>query len=149
MSQVSVRTCRIDLTKHSRRLSVVAVAVVLLASAGLGAPVHRVLPNGAQIVVEEDHAAPVAAVRFYVGVGSVYEGEYLGAGISHLVEHCCDEGTAQRTAEEIDQAQAAIGGYMNAYTSRDHTCYHMTTSAQQVGEVIDLLGDYVLGATFP
>ncbi len=149
MPRVSVKICEIDLTKHSRRLSVAAVAVVLLASAGLGAPVHRVLPNGAQIVVEENHAAPVAAVRFYVGVGSVYEGEYLGAGISHLVEHCCDEGTAQRTPEEIDQAQAAIGGHVNAYTSRDHTCYHMTTSAQQVGEAIDLLGDYVLGATFP
>ncbi len=149
MPRASVKICEIDLTKHFRRLSVVAVAVVLLASAGLGAPVHRVLPNGAQIVVEENHAAPVAAVRFYVGVGSVYEGEYLGAGISHLVEHCCDEGTAQRTAEEIDQAQAAIGGHMNAYTTRDHTCYHMTTSAQHVGEVIDVLGDYVLGATFP
>jgi len=88
-------------------------------------------------------------VRFYVGVGSVYEGEYLGAGISHLVEHCCGEGTAQRTAEEIDEAQGTIGGHMNAYTTRDHTCYHMTTSAQHVGEAIDLLGDYVLGATFP
>jgi len=38
---------------------------------------------------------------------------------------------------------------MNAYTTYDHTCYHITTSAQQVGEAIDLLGDYVLGATFP
>jgi len=149
MSRATLKFCEIDLIRHFRRLSVMAVAIVLLASAGLGAPVHRVLPNGAQIVVEENHAAPVAAVRFYVGVGSVYEGEYLGAGISHLVEHCCGRGTARRSAEEIDQVEAAIGGYVNAYTTYDHTCYHMTTSAQQVGEVIDLLGDYVLGATFP
>jgi len=149
MPRVSVKICEIDFTKSFRRLSVIAVAIVLLASAGIAGPLYRVLPNGAQIVVEENHAAPVAAIRFYVGVGSVYEGEYLGAGISHLIEHCCDRGTAQRSAEEIDQAETAIGGRVNAYTTYDHTCYHMTTSAQQVGEAIDLLGDYVLGATFP
>ncbi len=152
MSRVSLRLCTVNLRSDLCRLGVIAVTIVLLASAALAVPIHRVLPNGAQIVVEENHAAPVAAVRFYVGVGSVYEGEYLGAGISHLIEHCCDRGTAQRSAEEIDQAQAAIGGYMNAYTTYDHTCYHMTTSAtsaQQAGAAIDLLGDYVLGATFP
>jgi len=149
MSRVSLRLCTVNLRSDLCRLGVIAVTIVLLASVALAVPIHRVLPNGAQIVVEENHAAPVAAVRFYVGVGSVYEGEYLGAGISHLVEHCCDRGTAQRSAEEIDQAQAAMGGYVNAYTTYDHTCYHVTTSAQQVDTAIDLLGDYVLGATFP
>ncbi len=142
-------SCTNHALKSFTCLGSMAVAVITLASAGFGQPLYRALPNGAQIVVEEDHAAPVAAVRFYVGVGSVYEGEYLGAGISHLVEHCCDRGTARRTAAEIDQAQAVMGGYVNAYTTYDHTCYHITTSAQQVGEAIDLLGDYVLGATFP
>ncbi len=149
LSRGNLRAGEVDLLAGLGRLAAIAMAVAVVATVGLAQPLYRVLPNGAQIVVEENHAAPVAAVRFYVGVGSVYEGEYLGAGISHLIEHCCDRGTAQRSAEEIDQAEAAIGGYMNAYTTYDHTCYHMTTSAQQVGEVIDLLGDYVLGATFP
>ncbi len=149
MSRANLKAGLIAVLKSFGGLVSTAVAVIALASAGFAQPLHRVLPNGAQIVVEENHAAPVAAIRFYVGIGSVYEGEYLGAGISHLVEHCCDKGTAQRSADDIDQAQAAIGGHMNAYTTRDHTCYYMTTSAQRVGEAIDLLGDYVLGATFP
>ncbi len=133
----------------ARRLILVTVFVAFTTAAGDTQPLHRALPNGAQIVVEENHASPVAAVRFYVGVGSVHEGEYLGAGISHLIEHCCGRGTAARSAEQIDQAKAAIGGQANAYTTRDHTCYYMTTSGKDTDTAIELLGDYVLGATFP
>ncbi len=137
--------------KQLRICSAILVAGVAL-FAGLPAyaePIHRVLPNGAHIVVEENHASPVAAIRFYVGVGSVYEGEYLGAGISHLVEHCSGRGTAMHTAVEIDEAEAAIGGYANAYTTHDHTCYHITTLGTWADQAIQLLGDYVLGASFP
>jgi len=126
-----------------------AVLVFVASAAGYARPIHRVLPNGAQIVVEENHTSPVAAIRFYVGVGSLFEGEYMGAGISHLVEHCCGKGTPTHTAAQIDELEAAIGGHANAYTTRDHTCYYITTLGAWAGQAVDLLGDYVLGAIFP
>ncbi len=136
-------------TPAARLAILPAMLLAVAISAGYAQPLHRILPNGAQIVVEENHSSPVAVIRFYVDVGSVYEGEYLGAGISHLIEHCCGRGTAARSAEQIDQAEAAIGGQVNAYTTRDHTCYYMTTSGKYADKAIELLGDYMLGPTFP
>ncbi|MFO7947378.1 MAG: pitrilysin family protein [Armatimonadota bacterium] len=109
----------------------------------------EVLDNGLTIAVDENHSAPVASVRFYVKVGSVYEGEYLGAGISHFVEHCVSEGTPTRTKEQIDEAIEALGNDSNAYTTSGHTCYYMNTAAQYVKDAAELIGDYVFHADFP
>ncbi len=98
------------------------------------------------LVVAEMHSAPVAAVRFYVRAGSVYEQEFTGAGISHFLEHLLGSGTATRTAQQIDDLQESMGNQANAYTSSAHSCYHMVTSARYVDEAIELMADYVLHA---
>ncbi len=123
--------------------------LMLVSTAATYAAQVAVLPNGITIAVEENHSAPVAAVRFYVKVGSVYEGEYLGAGISHFVEHCVSEGTPTRTKEQIDDLKEALGNDCNAYTSSDHTCYYLTTAAEYVKRAAELLADYVFHPSFP
>lgn len=109
----------------------------------------RTLPNGLTILVRENHAAPVVAVRFYVKTGSMYEGKYLGTGISHLFEHVLQEGTNARTKEQINAEAQAIGGQTNAYTSNDVTAYHITTAAPYFERALNNLADSLMNATFP
>jgi len=106
-------------------------------------PVVRTLDNGITLIVDEMHSAPVAAVRFYVRAGSIYEEEFTGAGITHYLEHLIGKGSLSRTAQQIDQLQEEMGNQTNAYTTSDHTCYHMQSAARYVGDMIDLIGDYV------
>ncbi len=134
------------------RLAVAALpllmAVPSLVSAGVN-PVQATLDNGLTVVVAESHAAPVVAVRFYVKTGSIYENELLGHGLSHYLEHTISKGTPTRDQEEIDSTVEAIGNASNAYTSRDHCCYHITTASQYWETALDVVGDYVFNASFP
>jgi zinc protease len=117
--------------------------LLLLSVLAHAEPVVRTFANGLTAVVEEDHSAPVAAVRFYVRAGSMYEQEFLGAGITHLLEHVISHGSKKRTAEEIDQLQESLGNQTNAYTSTDETCYWITGPAARVDEMVDMVADYV------
>src|SRR5690606_10066709 len=109
----------------------------------------QTLPNGLTVLVQENHAAPVVAVRFYVQTGSIYEGKYLGTGISHLFEHVLQEGSKTRTKEEINAETQAIGGQTNAYTSNDVTAYHVVTAAPYFERALNNLADSMMNATFP
>jgi zinc protease len=133
----------------SLRLSVVAVLAVLLATVAQAAPQVVTLDNGLRLIVEEDHSAPVAAVYFFVGTGSNYEGQWLGAGLSHLLEHALDEGTATRTREQVQETQARLGNNSNAWTNTDTTAYYIVTSGQQVLAAVDHVADYVFHAALP
>jgi len=130
-------------------IALAALLIGCLAAKAVADPLVRTLDNGARLVVEENHATPVVAVRFYVNTGSVFEGQWLGSGISHYVEHCADRGAATRTAAQIQLETEELGNDANAYTSKRLTCYHIATAAEFAPRAIRLLGDYVLGATFP
>ncbi|HEX8550650.1 MAG TPA: pitrilysin family protein [Abditibacteriaceae bacterium] len=123
-----------------------AVAQTAVATAQ---PLKKTLPNGLTVIVQENHAAPVAAVRFYVRTGSIYEGQYLGSGISHLFEHALSEGTTTRTKDQINDVVQGIGGQSNAYTSYDVTAYHITTASAYLEKALDSLADEMRNATFP
>lgn len=128
---------------------VCAAPFALHASAHAQAPLKKTLDNGLTVIVQENRAAPVAAVRFYVRTGSIYEDKYLGTGISHLFEHTLFEGTETRPKDQIDDDVAAIGGQTNAYTSKDVTCYHITTAAPYFEKALSSLSDMMRRATFP
>jgi zinc protease len=135
-----------------RRFSfLVSLAVLLCASVAsfAQAPQKKTLPNGLTVLVQENHAAPVVAVRFYVKTGSIYEGKYIGAGISHLFEHTLQEGSKTRTKEQINDEAQAIGGQTNAYTTDDVTAYHITTAARYFDRALDNLADSLMNAVFP
>ncbi len=124
------------------------LAVLLLAAAqGQAHPAATVqtLDNGLAVVVEENHSAPVVALRIYVTVGGVFEGPYLGCGLSHYCEHLVSGGTTStRTEEESRRIIAAIGAQCNAYTSYDRTCYHMECPSEHWRVGLDLLSDWVM-----
>ena len=85
-----------------------------------GVSLHR-LDNGLEVLVREDRSAPVVSAQAWCRAGSIDEGPWLGAGLSHVLEHMLFKGTTTRGAGRIDQEVQAAGGYMNAYTSFDRT----------------------------
>ena len=81
------------------------------------------LENGLTLIVEEDHSAPVASVQAWCATGSIDEGKWMGAGLSHILEHMLFKGTRDRKAGDIARQIQDRGGYINAYTSFDPTVY--------------------------
>ena len=83
------------------------------------------LDNGLTVILREDRSAPVVSAQAWAQTGSVHEGRWLGAGLSHVLEHMLFKGTATRPPGQIDREVQDVGGYMNAYTSFDRTVYHI------------------------
>lgn len=135
--------------KRLRTLLLFALAILPATALFAQTPTRRVLPNGLTVLVLENHAAPVVAVRVYVKTGSIYEGQYLGSGISHLFEHTLGEGTAKQTKVQLNAEIEAIGGQSNAYTSKDVTVYHITTAASYFERALANLADTIQHASFP
>ncbi len=88
------------------------------------------LKNGLTIIVEEDHSAPVASVQAWCGTGSINEGKWMGAGMSHILEHMLFKGTEKRKVGDISRQVQDRGGYINAYTSFDRTVYWIDVPAE-------------------
>jgi len=109
------------------------------------------LSNGLTVIVAESHTAPVVNVSARVHTGSMYEGKYLGAGISHLVEHlvakgAAHEGQIDRHTEQTRSRVDEIGGQSNAYTSMDVTAYYISAAAGKTDDCIDLIADWMARA---
>jgi zinc protease len=107
------------------------------------------LENGLIIIVREDHSAPVVSAQAWCMAGSVHEGKWLGAGLSHVLEHMLFKGTTTRPGSRIDQEVQEAGGYMNAYTSFDRTVYHIDVPGTGARTAIDILCDIMQHATLP
>jgi len=101
------------------------------------------LSNGLTVIVQENHAAPVATVRCSVkNTGSAFEGRHLGAGLSHVLEHVVSGGTTEkRTEKEIEKIIDTFGGATNAFTSTSLTSYYVDCPAKQVATAIDVVAD--------
>src|SRR5436190_8247704 len=97
------------------------------------------LENGLTIIVREDRSAPVVSVQAWCKAGSINEGRWLGAGLSHVLEHMLFKGTSTRPGSRIDQEVQEAGGYMNAYTSFDRTVYWINVPNTGAKIAIDIL----------
>lgn len=108
------------------------------------------LDNGLTVIVQENHVAPVATVRCYVNnTGSAFEGQYLGAGVSHVLEHVVAGGsTTKRSEAEIEQIIDTFGGATNAFTSTDVTGYFINCPARHTMKAIELLADSMQHCAF-
>ncbi len=107
------------------------------------------LENGLTIIVREDHTAPVVSAQAWCMAGSVHEGKWLGAGLSHVLEHMLFKGTTTRPGSRIDQEVQEAGGYMNAYTSFDRTVFHIDVPNTGTKVALDILCDIMQHATLP
>ncbi|MDR0532569.1 MAG: insulinase family protein [Verrucomicrobiales bacterium] len=113
-------------------------------------PAHKfVLPNGLTLLVQEDHSSPVASVQAWCNAGSITEGEYLGCGISHILEHMLFKGTSRRGNSEIALSVQNAGGYVNAYTSFDRTVFYINLPSAGWQTGVDVLADAMFHSTLP
>jgi len=142
-------------------VAVAAVAAVAVAGAGaadVGGPTparhgpepgitETTLPSGVRVVTERMPEATSVTVGVWVGVGSRDEPDEQ-AGVSHFLEHLLFKGTPERSARSIAVAVDAVGGEMNAFTTREHTAYYTRLPAGQLAFGLDLLTDVVASPAF-
>lgn len=108
---------------------------------------NDVLDNGVTIVSEEVPGVHSVAVGFWVKTGSRHE-EPEETGISHLIEHLLFKGTAKRNAKQIAEAIEEVGGQLNAFTSKEYTCYYVRVLAEYLPLAVDVLSDMVFNSLF-
>lgn len=104
---------------------------------------RTVLPGGLRVVTEHVPSVRSASVGVWVNVGSRDEGPTV-AGAAHFLEHLLFKSTPTRTSVEIAQAVDAVGGELNAFTSREHTCYYAHVLDEDLEMAVDLVADVVL-----
>lgn len=106
------------------------------------------LSNGLTVILAPIDASPIVYTAVCVNAGSIYEDEYLGCGISHFVEHTLTESTHNMTHKEIERMRDKMGGIENAYTTYDHTCYHITITPKYLSNALYLLSSYIMYSAF-
>ena len=105
------------------------------------------LENGLTVATASmPHMASVA-VGIWVGVGGRHEPAHWN-GISHFIEHMLFKGTRRRNAAQISQAVEGIGGYLNAFTDEEHTCFYARAQHARLPDLLDVLLDMYLDSQF-
>jgi predicted Zn-dependent peptidase len=111
-------------------------------------PIQKsVLSNGIRVVTEAMPQVRTASLGLWVGTGSRYEAA-SHHGISHFLEHLFFKGTTTRSALAIAQAVDALGGQMNAFTDKEHTCFYVKVLANHLPAIVDLMADMLLNSAF-
>ena len=100
------------------------------------------LSNGIKIITEEIKESSSASVGIWVNVGSRDEVEEYH-GCTHFLEHLLFKGTSKRNAKEISRAIEERGGYLNAFTDRDMTCFHAKVLEKDLKLALEVLSDMV------
>lgn len=105
-----------------------------------------VLKNGMTVIVKR-MSSPVVSVRGVTMAGGVYEGRWLGGGLSHLLEHLVAGGSSERRTEAQNRdLLQKIGNNSNAATYEDHTEFFINTTKAHMAEAVDLVTGWMLGA---
>ena len=106
-----------------------------------------VLPNGIRVVTEGVAHVRSVAVGVWVETGSRHEPEPL-RGISHFIEHLVFKGTESRSGPEIARAVDSVGGQMDAFTAKEHTCFYLSVLDEHLPLAVELLIDILLHPRF-
>src|SRR5437762_9304772 len=106
------------------------------------------LDNGIRIVMERVPSVKSVAVGVWVRAGSRDEEEHE-QGIAHFAEHMFFKGTERRSARVIAYESDAMGGELNAFTSRETTTFYVKVLEENLPRALDLLADLFLHAQFP
>jgi predicted Zn-dependent peptidase len=104
------------------------------------------LANGMTVVTDHMESVETASLGVWVNAGTRHETPDIN-GISHLLEHMAFKGTERRSARAIAEEIEAVGGHLNAYTSREHTAYYAKILKEDVGLAFDILADILQHST--
>lgn len=108
----------------------------------------KTLENGLRLVVNEMSGLLSVTMGILVRVGSSVETDEED-GISHFIEHMTFKGTKKRSAFKISDDMDRIGAQVNAFTSKDMTCYYCKSTTAHAAEAFEILSDLFLNSTFP
>jgi len=108
---------------------------------------QKELNNGIRIIAEQLPQYRSISLGVWVGTGSVMELPQE-AGASHFIEHMLFKGTARRSASDIASEMDSIGGNINAFTSKECTCYYAKVLDENIEQAADILSDIVLHSAF-
>jgi zinc protease len=106
------------------------------------------LSNGMKIILKEKHASPMTASIIYVNAGSKYETDFNN-GVTHFLEHLLFDGTKKRSREDITEGIKLRGGYINAFTRKDLTCYMVLMPKDFIEFGLDVQSDMLFNSIFP
>jgi predicted Zn-dependent peptidase len=106
---------------------------------------RTVLPGGLRVITEQVPGVRSASIGIWVGVGSRDEKPAV-AGAAHYLEHLLFKGTEKRTAVSIAEEIDAVGGELNAFTAKEHTCYYAHVLDEDLPLAMDLVCDVVFDA---
>lgn len=109
--------------------------------------VRRNLKNGLRVIFEKIPYVGSVSIGVWAGVGSAHETE-KNNGISHFLEHMLFKGTKKRSAKDIAEEMDFIGGHLNAFTSKEATCYYAKVIDGNLETAIDVLSDMYINAKF-
>ncbi|MEK7307181.1 MAG: pitrilysin family protein [Nitrospirota bacterium] len=107
----------------------------------------EILSNGITVVAEQIPHVKSVSLGLWVKVGSRDE-ELKEHGISHFIEHMFFKGTEKRSAKEIAQEMDSLGGELNAFTSREATCFYLKVLDEDLLDAVKLLSDIFHNSTF-
>ena len=105
------------------------------------------LANGMRVLTDRMSSVETVSIGVWVDVGTRHEPAQIN-GVAHMLEHMAFKGTARRSALEIAAEIEAVGGHVNAYTSREHTAYYAKVLKEDVPLAIDILADILQHSTF-
>jgi predicted Zn-dependent peptidase len=106
-----------------------------------------VLNNGVRVISEYIPTVRSVSVGLWIDVGS--RDEHTGkSGISHFVEHMVFKGTHRRNMRQIAQSLESIGGYINAFTTKEHTCFYARVLDEHLEKAVDVITDLIKEPTF-
>ncbi|MBI5418373.1 insulinase family protein [Candidatus Poribacteria bacterium] len=108
----------------------------------------KILPNGLRVILEDLPYLRSVSIGIWILTGSVHENE-TNSGISHFLEHMLFKGTEKRTAKQIAEELDSVGGELQAFTSREFTCYTAKVLDNHLPLALDVLHDMVVNSTFP
>ncbi len=106
---------------------------------------YRTLSNGIRVVAEKIDYVKSIAMGVWIGSGSRYEKKEEN-GISHFLEHMLFKGTENRTAEQIALEFDSIGGQLDAFTTREYTCFYAKTINSHIETALDILSDMIFSS---
>lgn len=104
------------------------------------------LPNGLTVLFKQSQKSQLVSTQVWVKTGSIHENNYLGAGLSHFLEHMLFKGTQSRTGKEISCHIENVGGHFNAYTTFDRTVYYVDLPSEEIALALDVLSDMVFNS---
>ena len=108
---------------------------------------EKILKNGVRIVAEEIPYVKSVSLGVWINVGSRMESED-NRGIAHFIEHMLFKGTKTRSAKKISNDIDYYGGNINAFTTHDHTCYHVKMPYNHIDRGIEVLADILKNSVF-